>query len=74
MFRILIECLNDELPYNLTLSIKMDNGRGVYVTGTHLAGKEPIYGQKMEIFITYPHVPMMGGVNLKSGPEATLLK
>ena len=35
-FRLLIESSTDELPYNVTLSIKMDSGRGVYVTGTHL--------------------------------------
>ena len=61
-FRLLIECVDDNLPYNVTLSIKMDNGRGVYVTGTHLAGKALIFGKKREIFITYPKVPIMGGV------------
>ena len=45
----------------------MANGRGVYVTGPHLAGKEPIYGQKREIFIAYPHVPMMGGLYYAHG-------
>jgi len=61
-FRLSIECIDDSLPYNVTLSIKMDTGRGVYVTGTHLAGKGPIHGKKKEILITYPHIPIMGGV------------
>jgi lipopolysaccharide transport system ATP-binding protein len=40
----------------------MDNGRGVYVTGTHLSGKPPICGKKREIIISYPRAPIMGGV------------
>jgi ABC-type polysaccharide/polyol phosphate transport system ATPase subunit len=61
-FRLSIECIDENLLYNITLSIKMDTGRGVYVTGTHLAGKGPIYGKRREIVITYPHIPIMGGV------------
>ena len=61
-FRMLVECMDDILPYNVTLSIKMDNGRGVYVTGTHLSGKPPIYGKKREIIISFPKAPIMGGV------------
>jgi len=61
-FRLLIESSTDELPYNVTLSIKMDSGRGVYVTGTHLSGKKPLYGRKKEIIITYPNAPIMGGI------------
>lgn len=61
-FRLLIECLDEIIPYNVTLSIKMDNGRGVYVTGTHLSGKKPLSGKKREVFITYPRVAIMGGI------------
>jgi len=61
-FRMLIECVSDELPYNITLSIKMDNGRGIYVTGTHLSGREPLYGKRREIIMTYPNPPIMGGI------------
>lgn len=60
-FRMAIECLNEEITYNVTLSIKMDSGRGVYVTGTHLSGGNPIQGRK-EIFITFPDVRLMGGI------------
>ncbi len=60
-FRMLIECIDDLIPYNVTLSIKMDNGRGVYVTGTHLSNKPTISGKKREIIITYPNAPIMGG-------------
>lgn len=62
VFRMLIESFYDKLPYNITLSIKMDTGRGLYVTGTHLSGRGPIHGGKREILITYPRVPIMGGV------------
>jgi ABC-type polysaccharide/polyol phosphate transport system ATPase subunit len=62
IFHMLIECITDDMPYNVTLSIKMDTGRGVYVTGTHLVGKGPVYGREREIFITYPNIPIMGGI------------
>ena len=61
-FRLFIECLDDKLPYNITLSIKMDTGRGMYVTGTHLSGRPPLYGKRKEIVITYPNTPIMGGI------------
>ena len=61
-FRLLIESLDEVVPYNVTLSIKMDNGRGVYVTGTHLSGKKPISGKRREIIITYPRIAIMGGI------------
>ncbi len=61
-FRLVIESLKDDMPYHVTLSIKMDNGRGVFVTGTHLSGKEPIAGTRREVMVTYPGVAMMGGI------------
>ncbi len=61
-FRLRVECLKDTLPYNLTLSIKMDTGRGLYVTGTHLSGKASIIGKQREIVVTFPHPPIMGGI------------
>jgi len=61
-FRLVVECVSDELPYNITLSLKMDTGKGVYVTGTHLSGKPPVQGKRREIVITYPNVPIMGGI------------
>lgn len=61
-FKIVTESINEEIFYNLTLSIKMDNGRGIYVTGTHLSHGNPIRGKKKEIFITFPKVQLMGGI------------
>ncbi|MCB1918689.1 MAG: ABC transporter ATP-binding protein [Candidatus Competibacteraceae bacterium] len=61
-FRLQLECSRDDLPYHLTLSIKMDDGRGVYVTGTHLAGRPPLRGRQREVRITYPRAPLLGGL------------
>ena len=60
--RILVESISEDLPYHVSVSIKMDDGRGVYVTGTHLLGKPPLRGRQREIIVTYPDIPLMGGV------------
>ncbi len=61
-FRILVLCKTDDFPYNITLSIKIESGWAVFATGTHLSGRRPIYGEKREISVTYPNVPIMGGI------------
>jgi lipopolysaccharide transport system ATP-binding protein len=61
-FRLRLEGARDDLPFHVTLSIKMDDGRGVYVTGTHLSGQPPLRGRRREILITYPRVPLLGGL------------
>jgi lipopolysaccharide transport system ATP-binding protein len=61
-FRLLIESISDELPYNVTLSIKIESGWGVNATGTHLTGRKPLRGRKKEIIITYPNIPLLGGI------------
>lgn len=61
-FRLRLESARDDLPFHVTLSIKMDDGRGVYVTGTHLSGKSPLHGRHHEILITYPQIPLLGGL------------
>ena len=58
---IVVESISEELPYHVSVSIKMDDGRGIYVTGTHLLGRPPLYGRRREIIITYPDIPLMGG-------------
>lgn len=60
--KIVTESLDEKIVFNVTLSIKMDNGRGIYVTGTHLSGGKPIQGKKKEIFITFPDIRLMGGI------------
>jgi energy-coupling factor transporter ATP-binding protein EcfA2 len=61
-FRLRLESIRDDLPFHVTLSIKMDDGRGVYVTGTHLSGRPPLRGRQREILISYPRVPLLGGL------------
>ena len=60
-FRLLTESVNPECFFHISLSIKMQNGYGVFATGTHLIGQPPLQGQKREIMITYPNVPLLGG-------------
>lgn len=61
-FRLLIESISEDLPYHLTLSLKMDTGRGIHVAGTHLSGKPPLRGKRREVKIIYPRIPLMGGI------------
>ncbi|PIE82809.1 MAG: hypothetical protein CSA09_05200 [Candidatus Contendobacter odensis] len=61
-FRLRTESSRDDLPFHVTLSIKMSDGRGVYATGTHLSGRPPLSGKQREILITYPHVRLLGGL------------
>ena len=61
-FRLQVLCVNDNIPYNITLSIKIESGWAVFATGTHLSGKEHLQGREREIIITYPNVPLMGGM------------
>ena len=34
----------------------------MYVTGTHLSGQPPLRVRRREILITYPRVPLLGGL------------
>ncbi len=52
---------SEDIKYHVSLSLKMDTGRGVFVTGTHLFDKPPLQGRKKEIFITFPSVPLLSG-------------
>ena len=60
-FRLLIESSNPDLAFHVSFSIKMQSGYGVFATGTHLSGRPPLKGQKREILITYPRIPLLGG-------------
>ena len=60
-FRLRIENASSDLPFHISFSIKMQNGYGVFATGTHLIGHSPLRGRDHEILITYPKIPLMGG-------------
>lgn len=46
--------------YHVTLSLKMDSGRGVFVTGTQLRGDPPMTGGG-PCSLRFPKLPLMGG-------------
>lgn len=47
--------------YHISLSLKMDNGRGVFVTGSHLRNLPPLQGDRTGE-IRFPQLPLLGGV------------
>lgn len=48
------------VPYHLTISLKMDSGRGIFVTGSQLRGDEPFWGVQSGRLV-FPRVALMGG-------------
>jgi lipopolysaccharide transport system ATP-binding protein len=62
VFDLEVESSQPDLAYQVALSLKMDNGRGVFVTATHLKGMPPLSGALRRLVMTYPKVPLMGGI------------
>jgi ABC-type polysaccharide/polyol phosphate transport system ATPase subunit len=60
-FRIRIISKREDIRYHVVFSLKIDPDWGVYATGTHMVGKEPLYGKKKEVLITFPNAQIMGG-------------
>ena len=50
----------NDTPYNITVSIKLPDGRGVYVTGTHLNNTGLLMGDKT-ITVVFPAVSLLSG-------------
>lgn len=61
VFEIVTRARNNDLAYNVTLSIKLKEGRGVYVTGTHLSGLSSLKGSR-QILVRFPDISLMAGV------------
>lgn len=61
-FRVRTESVDPALPFHVAFSIKMQNGYGVFATSTHLTGHPPLQGHSRVITITYPQIPLMGGI------------
>lgn len=59
--RIVTQCITDDLPFHVMISVKFGADFGVFATGTHLAGKPPVRGRHREIIVTYPSIPLLGG-------------
>lgn len=54
------DALKKDAPYNITVSIKLPDGRGIYVTGTHLNNIGLLKGTKT-ITIDFPAVRLLSG-------------
>ncbi len=63
-FRISIKAISSNVQYHVSLSLKIENGWGIHVTGTHLRGMEPLRGKNREVIVTFPGVPLSGGIFL----------
>lgn len=49
-----------EFSYHVTISLKMESGRGIFVIGTHFMDHPPLMGP-MKIRATFPRIQLMGG-------------
>lgn len=54
------EAQRNDMPYNLTVSIKLPDGRGIYVTGTHMNDIGLLRGPKA-ITIDFPAIKLLNG-------------
>lgn len=54
------EAQRNDIPYNLTVSIKLPDGRGIYVTGTHMNDIGLLRGPKA-ITIDFPAIKLLSG-------------
>ena len=52
---------NQDVPYHFTLSIKMDNGRGIFVTGTNFQNISALTGDQ-KIKVKFPHLQLLSGI------------
>ena len=57
----LLESKGEETGYHFSISLKIDPSWGVYFTGTHIVGKEPLKGMKKRIIVTFPNMQLLGG-------------
>ncbi|MCG2720929.1 MAG: polysaccharide ABC transporter ATP-binding protein [Thermodesulfovibrionales bacterium] len=60
-FEIQTTAVNENTPYHIMFSVKLKDGRGVYVTGSHLAGREKLLGSKT-VRIIFPNNQLLSGV------------
>lgn len=57
----LLESKGEENRYHFSISLKIDPSWGVYFTGTHITGKEPLKGKRKRIIVTFPKIQILGG-------------
>ena len=58
---VLLESKGEENRYHFSISLKIDPSWGVYFTGTHIMGKEPLKGKRKRIIVTFPKIQILGG-------------
>jgi len=58
---IYVESKTEQTPYHVSITLKIDPSWGIYFTGTHVTGKEPIRGRRKKIVIKIPRLPLLGG-------------
>lgn len=51
---------DEAAAYHVSISLKMDSGRGVFVTGSHLRQEPPLSGPRRGL-LEFPRLPLMGG-------------
>ena len=54
------EAQSRETRYHASLSLKLESGRGVFVSATHFRGEAPLQGSQTQR-ICFPALPLMGG-------------
>ncbi|MFZ3136618.1 MAG: ABC transporter ATP-binding protein [Thermodesulfovibrionales bacterium] len=57
----LLESKGEENRYHFSISLKIDPSWGVYFTGSHIVGKEPLKGKRKRIIVTFPKMQILGG-------------
>ena len=57
----LLESKGEENRYHFSISLKIDPSWGVYFTGSHIVGKEPLKGKRKRIIVTFPKIQILGG-------------
>jgi lipopolysaccharide transport system ATP-binding protein len=57
----LLESKGEETKYHFSITLKIDPSWGVYFTGTHIMGREPLKGKKKRILVTFPNIQILGG-------------
>ena len=50
-----------DVRYHVSLSLKLDSGRGLAVIGSHLRGDSPLQGPQRGR-VVFPQVPLLGGI------------
>lgn len=59
--RLLLQSSSEDIRYHVSVTLKIDPSWGVYFTGTHIMGREPLQGKRKEVIVNFPRIPLLGG-------------